>query len=85
MWGDGHGGHSGTTINVPDPWLEDETSGGRERMWGGLQARFGGSPFLNEDARGHKAGMGKRGPGALGGTVGPRRGARRNHTLPYIP
>ena len=62
MWGDGHGGHSGTTISVPDPWVEDETSGGRERMWGGLQARFGGSLFLNEDARGHKAGMGKRRP-----------------------
>lgn len=81
----GRGGHSGTTIRVPNPRVEDETSGGREGMWGELQARFGGSPFLGENTCGRKAGMGEWGPGALGGTVGPRRGARRNHTLPYIP
>ena len=46
MWGDGHGGHSGTTINVPDPWVEDETSGGRERMWVNLSTEGSSARLL---------------------------------------
>lgn len=79
--GDGHGGHSGTTVSVPDPWWMKPQEG--EKCGEDSRQDSEALPFLNEDARGRKAGWGRRARVALGGTVGPRRKATTTHFLTF--